>query len=115
MAKKMKQGYNSRMDESLGARNGKKKQSMKDRRDESKAMNKKTTGRAYSSVATMDRPKKKKVSAAAKTSMPKPSRATRVAARKMVKQVAKKKGMSSKGARKMVRQVTKTVRKMRKR
>jgi len=48
MAKKMKQGYNSRMDESLGARNGKKKQSMKARRDESKAMNKKSTGRAYS-------------------------------------------------------------------
>ena len=115
MAKKMKQGYNSRMDESLGARNGKKKQSLKDRRDESKAMNKKTTGRAYSSVATMDRPKKKKVSGVTKKSTPKPSRATRVAARKMVKQVAKKRGMSSKGARKMVRQVTKTVRKMRKR
>ena len=36
----MKQGYNDRLDESLGARNGKKSQSMKDRRDESKAMSK---------------------------------------------------------------------------
>ena len=30
----MKQGYNDRLDESLGSRNGKKSQSMKDRRDE---------------------------------------------------------------------------------
>jgi hypothetical protein len=36
-----KQGYNSRLDESLGARHGKKSQSFKDRRDESKAMSKK--------------------------------------------------------------------------
>ena len=36
-----KQGYNSRLDESLGSKNGKKSQSMKDRRDESKAMSKK--------------------------------------------------------------------------
>ena len=34
----MKQGYNARLDESLGARHGKKSQSFKDRRDESKAM-----------------------------------------------------------------------------
>jgi len=33
-----KQGYNSRLDESLGARNGKKSQSYKDRRDESKGV-----------------------------------------------------------------------------
>ncbi len=33
-----KQGYNSRLDESLGNKHGKKSQSMKDRRDESKAM-----------------------------------------------------------------------------
>ena len=32
------QGYNSRLDESLGARNGKKSQSMKSRRNESKGM-----------------------------------------------------------------------------
>ena len=43
----MAQGYNSRLDESLGARNGKKKQSFKDRRDESKAMYKKDYGHSY--------------------------------------------------------------------
>ena len=42
-----KQGYNSRLDESMGARNGKKSQSMKSRRDESKAMSKKMDGHAY--------------------------------------------------------------------
>jgi hypothetical protein len=42
-----KQGYNSRLDESLGAKNGKKTQSMKSRRDESKAMSKKASGHAY--------------------------------------------------------------------
>ena len=43
-----KQGYNSRLNESLGAKNGKKYQSMKSRRDESKGMAKKMTGHAYS-------------------------------------------------------------------
>ena len=43
----MKQGYNSRLDESLGERNGKKSQSMKDRRDESKAMSKKMYKHSY--------------------------------------------------------------------
>lgn len=52
-----KQGFNSRMDESLGARKGKKTQTMKDRRDESKAMNKKMTGKAYSSVKSMGKKK----------------------------------------------------------
>ena len=42
-----KQGYNSRLDESLGNKHGKKSQSMKDRRDESKAMSKKDYGHAY--------------------------------------------------------------------
>ena len=37
----MKQGYNARLDESLGAKHGKKSQSYKARRDESKAMSKK--------------------------------------------------------------------------
>lgn len=51
-----KQGYNSRLDESLGMRNrGAHKQSFKDRRDESKAMEKKYTGRAYKAVKSMDR------------------------------------------------------------
>ena len=43
----MKQGYNARLDESLGAKNEKKSQSLKDRRDESKAMSKKDYGHAY--------------------------------------------------------------------
>ena len=42
-----KQGYNARLDESLGAKHGKKSQSFKDRRDESKAMSKKMFGPAY--------------------------------------------------------------------
>ena len=43
-----KQGYNSRLDESLGNKHkGKHSQSMKDRRDESKAMSKKDYGHAY--------------------------------------------------------------------
>lgn len=43
----MKQGYNARLDESLGAKHGKKSQSLKSRRDESKAMSKKDYGHAY--------------------------------------------------------------------
>ena len=53
----MTQGYNARLDESLGNRKGKKstkKQSYKDRRDESKGMEKASGKRAYSSVGTMD-------------------------------------------------------------
>ena len=46
MAKK--QGYNARLDESLGGRHrGHHSQSLKDRRDESKAMSKKDYGHAY--------------------------------------------------------------------
>ncbi len=51
----MKQGYNSRLDESL-AKDGKestKKQSMKDRRDESKGMEKSKGKKAYSSDPNM--------------------------------------------------------------
>ena len=51
----MKQGYNDRLDESLGSKKGKKTQSMKSRRDESKRMAKATTGHAYSGVHTMDK------------------------------------------------------------
>jgi|TARA_R110000787_G_scaffold40998_3_gene101461 hypothetical protein len=43
----MKQGYNSRLDESMAAKNGKKTQSMKSRRNESKAMSKKDYGHSY--------------------------------------------------------------------
>tara|TARA_A100000172_G_scaffold20038_1_gene11213 strand:+ start:403 stop:693 length:291 start_codon:yes stop_codon:yes gene_type:complete len=57
--KKKKQGYNARLDESLGMRKGKassKKQSMKSRRDESKGMAKKVgKKRAYGAVKTMDK------------------------------------------------------------
>tara|TARA_Y100000593_G_scaffold14401_1_gene27286 strand:+ start:4365 stop:4574 length:210 start_codon:yes stop_codon:yes gene_type:complete len=43
-----KQGYNARLDESLGNKHrGHHKQSLKDRRDESKAMSKKDYGHAY--------------------------------------------------------------------
>ena len=43
-----KQGYNSRLDDSLGAKHrGPHKQSLKSRRDESKAMSKKDDGHAY--------------------------------------------------------------------
>ena len=55
---KKKQGYNARLDESLGMRDGKestKSQSMKSRRDESKGMEKAMGKRAYSSVGTMDK------------------------------------------------------------
>ena len=52
-----KQGYNAKMNESLGARNGKKSQPMADRRDEAKGMNKKTTGKAFSSVKSMGKKK----------------------------------------------------------
>ena len=55
MKKGGRQGYNDKMDESLGMRHrGKKTQSLKDRRDEAKGMNKKSSGRAYDSVGTMD-------------------------------------------------------------
>lgn len=61
--KKKKQGYNARLDESLAMRRGKKKkQSMKARRDESKGMEKAMGKKAYSSVKTMDKKKKKKKS-----------------------------------------------------
>ena len=45
-----KQGYNDRLDESLGARDGKKSQSFKARRDESKGMEKAMGKRAYSPI-----------------------------------------------------------------
>ena len=45
----MKQGYNARLDESIGMKHrGAKKQSMKSRRDESKGMAKAMSGHAYS-------------------------------------------------------------------
>lgn len=54
--KRLKQGYNDRLDESLGERHrGAHSQSFKDRRDESKAMEKKETGHAYAGVKGMDK------------------------------------------------------------
>ncbi|HBR70985.1 TPA: hypothetical protein DIC20_00935 [Candidatus Dependentiae bacterium] len=56
---KKKQGYNARLDESLGMRRGKeamKSQSEKSRRDESKGSEKGYGKEAYSSVCTMDKP-----------------------------------------------------------
>ncbi len=52
------QGYNDRLDESLGARDGAestKSQSFKARRDESKGAEKAAGKRAYSAVSTMDK------------------------------------------------------------
>lgn len=50
------QGFNDRLDESLAARHpGKKKQSMKARRDESKGMEKAMGRRAYEGDRSMDR------------------------------------------------------------
>ena len=55
MARKT-QGYNARLDESLGERNrGRKTQSLKSRRDESKGTEKAMGKRAYSAVGTMDK------------------------------------------------------------
>jgi len=58
MARKKKQGYNARLDESLAARKGSKKtkkQSYKARRDESKGAKKAAGKRAYSGDRSMDR------------------------------------------------------------
>lgn len=55
MMKRQKQGYDARLDESLGERHrGRHKQSYKDRRDESKAMSKKRSGHAYEGDREMD-------------------------------------------------------------
>jgi hypothetical protein len=49
------QGYDDRLDESLGARDGKKSQSFKARIHESKGAEKAAGKRAYSAVSTMDK------------------------------------------------------------
>ena len=57
-AKGGRQGYDDKLDESLGNRRGKrskKRQDYKDRRDESKGMERARYRRAYSSVGTMDK------------------------------------------------------------
>ena len=49
----MTQGYNARLDDSMGARNGKKSQGMAARRNESKGMEKSMGKGAYSGASTM--------------------------------------------------------------
>jgi len=59
--KKKKQGYNSRLDESMGMRNrGKKKQSMKSRRKESKGMEKAMGRKSYSGNKSSAQGRRKK-------------------------------------------------------
>jgi hypothetical protein len=54
---RMKEGYDARLDEALGMKHrGPHKQSMKDRRDESKGMEKAAGKRAYSGDKSMDKP-----------------------------------------------------------
>lgn len=56
-----KQGYSSRLDESLSMKNkGKKKQSMASRRKESMGMEKAMGRKAYAGVKTMDKSSRKK-------------------------------------------------------
>ena len=56
-----KQGYNDKLDEKLGEKNkGKKKQKMESRRKESEGMEKAIGRRAFSSVKSMDKGRRKK-------------------------------------------------------
>ena len=50
---KPEKSYNARLDDSMGARNGKKSQSMASRRNESKGMEKSMGKGAYSGASTM--------------------------------------------------------------
>lgn len=55
--KRKRQGYNDRLDDSMGVRNGAEshfRQTLKDRRDESKGMEKQETGHAYGADSEMD-------------------------------------------------------------
>ena len=58
--KAKKQGYDDILDESLGARHGKKSQSYKARRKESEGMEKAMGRRKYAAVKTMDKGRRKK-------------------------------------------------------
>ena len=58
--KAKKQGYDDRLDESLGAKHGKKSQSYKARRKESEGMEKAMGRRKYAAVKTMDKGRRKK-------------------------------------------------------
>lgn len=59
--KRKKQGYNDRLDESIGMRNrGRHKQSLASRRKESEGMERAMGRRKYSATKTMDRGGRKK-------------------------------------------------------
>lgn len=53
------QGYDDKLDESLGARHGKKSQSFASRRKESEGMEKAMGRRKFAAVKTMDKGKRK--------------------------------------------------------
>lgn len=55
-----KQKYNSRLDDSLGSKNGKKSQSLRSRRNESKGMEKAMGNRPFAGVKAMDKGRRKK-------------------------------------------------------
>lgn len=57
---KKKQGYNARLDESLGARNSKTKGKLAGRRRESEGMEKAMGRRKFAAVKTMDKGRKKR-------------------------------------------------------
>jgi hypothetical protein len=59
-AKKKKQGYNARLDESLGSRNRKTKGKLGARRRESEGMEKKLGRRKFAAAKTMDKGRKKR-------------------------------------------------------
>ena len=62
-----KQGYNSRLDESMGEKNkGKKKQSLRSRRKESEGMEKSMGKKKYSGDKSMDKKPKTKAAKRAK-------------------------------------------------
>ena len=90
-----KQGKNDRDDESIGARRGKKSQSLKDRRDESKAAEKKAGKRPYSKV-DKTRKKGKNSKNTPGDSPAKKTPAQKAAAKKRVNAVKKKKTFAGK-------------------
>lgn len=59
MAMKKKQGFNARLDESMGARSGRKRQSEKSRRNESEGMEKAMGRRKFAAAGTMDKGRKR--------------------------------------------------------
>ena len=55
----MKQGYNDRLDDSMGGRSGRKSQNEKARRDESEGMEESMGNRKFSGARTMDKGRRK--------------------------------------------------------